>query len=211
MNNVKFLRRRFPSEFRFLESGAMHLERYGFLSDTTSHFKLGYCSHGRLAGRVVFPFHDRAGEVVDFVGLRVKDQRLEAGLGSSLRECGGRGSLRFRRSPLLYHANEISTDVRQLIVVHGFQSVWRLWQHGHKNTVGIVERSCVAEHARQLMDLIGPGGCLWIVSEGSRICDKLTAEMLGLLADRLDCRILSIPDGRLSGDLSDAQLRYLFI
>src|SRR5260221_14612843 len=78
-------------ELKNLNRAHPYLTERGIGPETVSVFRLGFCSHGSMAERIVIPIHNPAGELVAYAGRwpgnppdAVSKYKLPAGFGKSL-------------------------------------------------------------------------------------------------------------------------------
>ncbi len=100
----------------------------------------------RLAGRVIFPIHDRYGRVVGFSG-----RRIEAG--DSPKYINSPESKIFIKSSILYHyhqAKEAARHAQYLYVLEGFMDVIALYRAGIDAAVALMGTAFTKNHLAML-------------------------------------------------------------
>jgi hypothetical protein len=63
-------------ELQGLDPAHSYLLGRGFTKETASHFGIGYCERGSLAGRIAIPLHDATGKLVGYAGRVVDDDSI---------------------------------------------------------------------------------------------------------------------------------------
>lgn len=122
-----------PLQFRLplLDTFDTYLTQRGLTAETIRTFGLGYCAAGCMAGRIVIPIHNRAGQLVAYAGRwpgtppdGTPKYRLPHG---------------FKRSLELFnfHRALASRSNNSLIVVEGFFGCMAVWQAGFRRVVAL--------------------------------------------------------------------------
>ena len=185
-----------------LKSDHPHLiQDRGLQLATTQHFGLGYCARGIMKGMIGIPVHDEEGTLVAYAGRRLKF--------SDIREFGKyKFPKGFKKELVLYNLNRARAHLPELgylIVVEGFFTVAKLFEHGFPNVVAVMG-SDVSKHQARLLteakevvilfdgDDAGWGGAL------------LARE---LLARDITVRLGRLPKGAEPESLSPKALRWL--
>jgi len=137
------------------------------LPETVAYFGLGFCSRGRISGRIGIPLHNLAGQLVGYVGRSIDDDAQPKYLFPSTRKHEN-VTYEFRKTGLLYNAHRIKTPVHELILVEGFPSVWWLTQNGFPNCVAVMGSSLSEEQAKIVCSLVLPEGEVLILSDGDK-------------------------------------------
>lgn len=155
-------------ELKHLDPNHPYLASRGFTPETIQHFGLGYCAKGMMAGRIAIPLHDATGNLIGYAGRLVDDATISEE-NPKYRFPGTRErqgiAYEFHKSAFLYNGHRIEKPADDLVVVEGFASVWWLWQHGHRNVVGLMGSNAAARQKDLLHDLLGPNGRLWILTD----------------------------------------------
>ena len=185
-----------------LKSDHPHLiQDRGLQLVTAQHFGLGYCARGIMKGMIAIPVHDEEGTLVAYAGRRLKF--------SDIREYGKyKFPKGFKKELVLYNLNRARAHLPELgflIVVEGFFTVAKLYEHGFPNVVAVMG-SDVSKHQARLLteakevvilfdgDDAGWGGAL------------LARE---LLAKDITVRLARLPKGAEPESLSPKALRWL--
>jgi DNA primase len=167
----------------------------GLSTATCSHFGVGRCRRGLLAGRIAIPIHDEHGRLVAYAG-RSLDARPDK----------YRFPRGFPKGRVLFNAWR-QAENEELIVVEGFFDVLRLHQHGHPEAVALMGSTA------------SPSQLDWLVSSGKRLVLLLDGDEAGqrgqaLLAASLarvghPHRALHLPKGAQPDMLSGQDISYL--
>lgn len=204
-----------PIDFQLKNLDAAHpyLEKRGLTAETIAHFGLGHCARGLMAGRIAIPLHDPVAKLIGYAGRLVDD----AAVGDEhpkYRFPGERERdgvvYEFRKSLFLYNGHRITAPVENLVIVEGFPSVWWLWQHDYRDVVALMGSSCSGEQAELIGDLLGEGGCAWVLADGDEAGQRFAASVLSAMSPSCFCRWLKIGDGLQPTDLNPTQLARLF-
>lgn len=198
-------------ELKTLEHQHESLMGRGFTLAVTHRLGVGFCSRGMLKDRIVIPLHDREGRLVGYVGRVVDDRSVCEGnplyLYPARRERGGM-ILDFRKDLLLYNVNRIKGQVRDLIVVSDFASVWWLVQQGFPDVVATMGEACSPEQAEQIVATVMPGGSVWFLSSGTE--EDWAQSLFRLVAPHRFVRWARIEGGKEPTDLSVQGLKTIF-
>jgi len=164
-------------------------------------FGLGFASKGMMTGRVCFPIHNEAGELIAYSGRWASDS-LPKDVPRYLLPKG------FEKSKVLFNLNRIirmrdsHPDIDTVVIVEGFWSVMRL--HG----LGI---PCVSSFgdsvsADQVELLIQNGfRSAILIFDGDEGGRTGTEQSLPLLAEKLFTKVIHLEDG-IKPDVMDKQL-----
>ena len=120
----------------------------GLTVETVKHFGLGFCTKGLLAGWVAIPVHNRAGELVAYVGRAVNSTQAEAE-GKYKVPPGFKKSLEVFNLHRALAGKEIGKY--GLIIVEGFFGVFWLYQCGYKNAVALMGKELSDRQAELLL------------------------------------------------------------
>lgn len=199
-------------ELKDLDHGHPYLLDRGFTPETIAHFGLGYCNRGLMKERVVIPLHNPAGKLVGYAGRWAREDGISEKNPKyrfpSDRERNG-VIHEFHKSLLLYNAHRIKKPVDDLVVVEGFPSVWWLWQHKFQNVVALMGASCSAEQACLLADLVRPGGCIWVFSDGDDAGDRCAASAFMHVGALRQMRYVPVDRDKQPTDYDAARLRQM--
>ena len=122
----------------------------GIAAETAEYFGLGCCSKGMMAGRVVFPIHDSAGELVAYCGRALTPEQIKEEKYKLPKD--------FFKSLVVYNLHRQEPETKTLIVVESFISVVKLYQAGFKNVVSFMGSSMSEEQEELLFDFLGTAG-----------------------------------------------------
>ena len=205
-----------PLDFHLkdLDPNHPYLKSRGFDVETITHFGLGFCSRGFLAGRIAIPIFNSTGELVAFAGRSVSDANVTSDnpkyLFPSKRERNGT-VFEFKKSMLLYNSFRICAPADDLIIVEGFASVWWLHQNGIKNVIATMGASCSAEQALQVVSLLRDTGRAWIISDGDSAGLKFGESVIRQIAPKRFVRWIQLPDGKQPTDCTPDELQSLLL
>lgn len=109
------------------------LRKDGWLEETISHFKLGFCADPLdfLYARITIPVYDLNNRLVFIAGRRVDDINDNKYLFTT----------DVQKSQILYNLNFALPAIRQkkeMIVLEGYKDCWRMWEAGIFNTVALM-------------------------------------------------------------------------
>jgi DNA primase len=126
-----------------------------------------------------------------FPGKRIKDEvRIE-----------------FRKSLLLYNADQIKAPVNELIVVEGFPAVWWLWQGAFRDTVAFMGASCSQEQGEIVVELVKPNGKVWLMPDGNEAGRQCALSAFEQIAPHRHVRWLRLANDKQPTDCSFEQLQ----
>jgi DNA primase len=186
-------------ELKNLDPQHAYLSRRGFTVETVTHFGLGYCSRGLLKDRIAIPIHDDRAKLIGYAG-RLVDDRMTSDENPKYRFPSKRqhnGIVHeFRKSLLVYNGHAVNRGCHNLVIVEGFASVWWLWQHSYPNVVALMGWSCSAEQAKLIVDLVHPGGCIWVLPDGDDAGVRCAQSVLSQVAPHRFARWVRLVENR---------------
>lgn len=118
-----------------------YLAARGLSRTAIAEFGLGFCTHGRMRGRVCIPIHDAAGHLVAYAGRWAADP-VPKGVPRYLLSRG------FRKRCVLFGLNRLP-DTDHIVLVEGYWSVIRLHALGFP-VAGLMGRSMSQEQSELL-------------------------------------------------------------
>lgn len=191
-----------PLSFRLqLRGDHPHLvEERKLKPETIAQFGVGYCARGILRGMVAIPVHDEDGDLVAYVGRRMK--------AADIREHGKYKLPKgFRKERVLFNLHRAKSVMAEqgLVVVEGFFTAMKLAEAGFPGTVacmGLELSSAQAEQLRAAKDLV----VLFAGSEASQAgADAIRAS----LGAELPVRVCRLPKGTKPSNLDPRFMRWL--
>ncbi len=184
-----------------------------FTESTASHFGIGYCGRGFLAGRIAIPLRDAQGRLVGYAG-RVVDDSAISEENPRYRFPAGRerdGSLlSFKKSLFLYNGHAQAQPLDHLGVVEGFSSVWWLHQNGYPSSVATMGSECSDEQAELIVRMVKPRGHVWIMPDGDKAGERYAHTLLAKLSPHRFVRWVKLPAGKQPTDMSPADMKACF-
>lgn len=178
-----------------------YLGRRGLSAETIATFGLGYCSRGLLRGRIAIPIHDERGELVAYAGRWPADEGWPEGEGKY------KLPAKFRKSEVLFNLHQAGEGLLgEAILVEGFFSVFRLWQHGIKNVVALMGREISEKQEKLLYDEFLR---ITLLLDNDAPGREATASLLRRLSRRFYVRVPELPEGKSPDDLTNEELRAL--
>lgn len=196
-------------ELKTLDPDHPYLKERGFTDETIRHFGLGFCNRGMLKGRVAIPLHDPQSRLVGYAGRITRDELISEACPKYLfpgeREKDDK-VLAFRKSLLLYNAHQITGPVDHLYVVEGFPATWWLWQADYRNVVGLMGSSCSDEQARLIVNLVSPGGKVWIMPDGNAAGIQCAKSVLERVSPERFCRWIRLTGNKQPTDYAVDEL-----
>ena len=121
----------------------------------------------------------------------------------------------FIKSAVVYNLNragELAKEKRELIVVEGFFTVFRIWQLGIQNVVALMG-SYLAEQQKQLLvETLGADGKVILLFDNDEAGINGAAQCVKELVDQLFVKQVKLPEGALQPDqISDQQVLQLLV
>jgi DNA primase len=149
-------------------------------------FRLGYCRHGLLAGRIAIPIHNARGELIAYCGRWLGEPPVP--------EPKYKLPRGFRKSLELFNLHRAKqADARlPLVVVEGYFGCMRVWQAGHRRVVALMGSSLSASQQELIERTAGPGGRVIILFDEDEAGRKGRAEARERLSELLEVRAPSL-------------------
>lgn len=200
-------------ELKGLRTDHPYPHERGLSVETAKYFGLGFCEKGLMKGRLVIPLHDHEGRLIGYAGRLVYDAEIgEENPKYKLpgdRERDGT-VCEFRKSEFLFNGHRLNAPLDDLVVVEGFFGAMWLHQAGYPNVVALMGASCSERQAALLVDLLQPGGRLWIMPDGDDAGKKCACSVLSAIAPLRFVRWVKLEDDQEPEDLGPEALQALF-
>lgn len=174
-----------------------YLKQRGVTEETAIEFGVGYfAGKGSMAGRVVIPIHNGAGELVAYAGRAIDQSepryKLPAG---------------FHKSAELYNLHRaIGAGERGLIIVEGYFDAMKVHQAGYPFVVALMgcsmseqQERLLVEHADQVL----------IMLDGDGAGRQGTDELLARLGRGIWTKAITMPEGKQPDQLAAEELQQL--
>lgn len=173
-----------PFTLRDLDPKHPYLTDRGLTPETIRQFGLGFCSRGRLNGRIAIPIHDWDGHLIAYAGRLVDEGKVNSEnpkyLFPGSRVHNG-NTYEFRKSLIVYNAHRVKPRPSNLIIVEGFASVWWLTQNGFPNCVALMGSSLSDEQTNIIGGIVGDRGHVTVLTDGDapgmRCHDEIRAKL----------------------------------
>jgi DNA primase len=157
----------------------------GFSQDTIQAFGLGFCSKGLMSGRIAIPIRDRNGDLVAYCGRAVTDEQVRD---------EGKYLLppKFHKQEVVYNLDRMSPEVKQLVVVESYLSVWRLHEAGYGNAVALMGASLGEAQERLILEFLGPLGQAILLFDPDEAGMKCGLDAIVRLGRRLFAKLIDL-------------------
>lgn len=182
-------------ELKTLEQSHPFFEERKLSPETITHFGLGFCKRGSLAGRIAVPLADDAGQLVGYAGL---DPQMSKGTGGqqryvfpTTREHGGVKHV-FDPGRFLYNGFRLGKAVNNLIVVRECHTLWDLFQGGFANVVAIMGDRCSEDQAAMIPLLTADNARIWLFMDSSAESENAGHSILPQVASSRLCRWIKV-------------------
>ncbi|MFA6287466.1 MAG: CHC2 zinc finger domain-containing protein [Opitutaceae bacterium] len=200
-------------ELKHLEHVHPYLTGRGFEHRTTVHFGVGFCSRGLLKDRIAIPLHDQDGKLVGYAGRVIDDGAVSAEtpryLFPSERVRDGVRHV-FDRSLFLYNGFRIKAPCDDLVIVHGFTSVWWLRQNGFGNVVALMDGRCSERQAELIVSLVKPTGRVLVMTGRNAPGNELAQSILIQVCTHRSVRQVALEQNQQPTDMTGEQLKARF-
>lgn len=183
----------------------------GYDDKVREYFNLGFAQTGFLENRITIPIEYIDGSLVTVSGRSpLSEDELEL-----IGERKYKLWFNTDKSVTLYNINRALPYIeitKEVIVVEGFKSVWRLFQWDIRNTVAVMGASLCEEQRKLLLKL----NCKILVcgdkDEAGRLLNKDVVEKCSKFSnvEILDMNLLDIPEKSAIHDISKEQFLYLY-
>lgn len=185
-----------PFTLRGIDPAHLYLAERGLSRETAEHFGVGFFpGKGSMAGRVVIPINNAAGELVAYAGRALDGEtepryKLPNGFNKSLELYN------------LHRAVQVEGG-RGVIIVEGFFDAMQVHQAGFPNVVALMGSSLSDAQAK----LLGVFARVLLMLDGDDAGVDATAKIVAQLARQSLVRIASVPEGRQPDQLSPEEIR----
>ncbi len=175
-----------PLKFQLKDVNPKHsyLEARGITVETATAFGVGYFpGKGSMAGRVVIPILDAAGQLVAYSGRSIDDSEPKYKFPAG-----------FQKSYVLYNLNRATNQSRGVvIVVEGFFDCMKVVQAGFPNTVALMGSSLSAQQEHLLIENFDR---VLLMLDGDDAGRKGSEDIAARLSRKLFVRIIEVPSGK---------------
>ena len=165
----------------------------GLTPELVQVFGLGYCSQGRLRGRVCIPIHSPDGAQILAYAGRWANDAVPDGIPRYLMPSG------FRKSTVLFNYHRV-VGAEHLVIVEGYWSVFRL--HALNVPAVALMGTSLSDLQMELLRLSGPRQCTLLL-DADRAGRKATQDLLPRLSSLFFVRSPALPDTELPDTVAD--------
>lgn len=162
------------------------LDTLGLHKSTLRYFGIGVCLEKQLKNRIVVPVGNEHGRAVGYLnrGLSTEDATWAAPRDSYI----GDTINRFDPSRLVYHGHPLSQQLRYLVVVQDFFTVWRLFEQGIHRIVGLFGSDPSPYQLELITKMVATNGFVILLTGSDSISRIFAKRSLVRLATRRPCR-----------------------
>jgi DNA primase len=173
---------------------------------TIKRFGLGYCHQGTQKGRIAIPIHDERGQLVAYVGRRIKNSKKDQTDPARPKYKFPKG---FKKHFVLYNLHQAKEEVIRtghIILVEGFFDVFRLYEAGYLNAVALMGTSMSPEQEALVLSSASRATIFFDGDDAGRDCAE---ECLWRLVPGIFVRIVELNEGEEPDNLSQERLKML--
>ncbi|MEQ8272368.1 MAG: toprim domain-containing protein [Deltaproteobacteria bacterium] len=176
------------------------LDDRGLTPETIAHFGVGYCARGILRGTIATPVRNELGELVAYLGRRLKPSEIAA-KGKYVWPNG------FHKQHVVFNLDRALrvSETLGLIVVEGVFTVMALHQMGFANAVAVL--GC--EVSPQQCELLSRAPDITLMFDGDEAGRAGALATREALVGRVQTRLVHLPEGAEPEDLTPRALRWL--
>ena len=177
-----------------------YLRKRGITPETAGEFGVGFFpGKGSMAGRVVIPIHDEAGQLVAYAGRAIDDTEPRYKLPA-----------KFQKSRVLFNLHRVlasigtpsgTNPVTPIFIVEGFFDCMKMAQAGFSSTVALMGCALAPEQGR----LLEPFREVALVLDGDEAGQRAAEELVGRLSRTHYVRVVDLPGQ--PDELSSEELR----
>ena len=188
-----------PLAFRLKGVDACHpyLMERGVSRETAEHFGVGFFpGKGSMAGRLVIPIENEAGELVAYAGRSMDNTEPKYKFPAG-----------FRKSLVLWNLNRArGTAGTCVVVVEGFFDCMKVHQAGFPCCVALMGSSLTTEQEELVVGLFSQ---VVLMLDGDEAGEKGSADAAGRLVHRVFVRVVDLAEGKQPDELSSADIQKL--
>lgn len=135
--------------------------------ETVDYFGLGLQKKGRaIPNRIAIPIHDHSGQLIAYCGRAITESQIK-------KEGKYKLPSNFIKSDVVYNLHRQKKDIKVLILVESFISVWKLHQMGFCCSVALMGSRLTQSQEKQIISFLGPHKrimCMFDADEAGRKC-----------------------------------------
>lgn len=181
-------------QLKGIDFGHPYLKERGLTAETLETFGVGFFSgKGSMAGRVVIPIYDEAGQLVAYAGRAIDGTEPKYKLPAG-----------FHKSQVLYNLHRVTAE--EVIVVEGFFGCMAVLQSLNPFVVALMGSSM---SARQEELLAARFKRVTLLLDGDEPGKKAAEEIAGRLVRKLFIRIIELPENKQPDLVTVAELQAL--
>ena len=161
-------------------------ETRGILPETVRYFGLGWQKKGKaIPNRIAIPIHDHQGNLIAYCGRAVDKGQIR-------KDGKYRLPANFSKSEVVYNLCRQQKEVKSLILVESYISVWKLHQMGFRCAIALMGSDMSISQEKLITDFLGPHKrivCMFDADEAGRKCAE---DCLNRLSRKLYVKVSGI-------------------
>lgn len=193
-----------PVKFKLKNLNPNHewFNERGILPETVKYFGLGLQEKGKtIPNRIAIPIHDHTGQLVAYCGRAVNKNQIRK---------QGKYKLpaNFSKSEVVYNLHRQPNDIKALILVESYISVWKLHQMGIPSVVSIMGSQLSHSQGRLIAEFLGPHKRIMCMFDDDKAGKKCAEDCLSRLSRTLYVKMADIgPYAKKPHQLTSKNLR----
>jgi DNA primase len=154
-------------ELKHLEEDHPWFSSRDISPETVDYFGLGLQKKGKvIPNRIAIPIHDHSGELVAYCGRAINKSQIK-------KEGKYKLPANFIKSDVVYNLHRQKKDIKALILVESFISVWKLHQMGYSCGVALMGSRLTQSQEKRITSFLGPHKrliCMFDADEAGKKC-----------------------------------------
>lgn len=154
--------------------------------ETVDYFGLGLQKKGKtIANRIAIPIHDHSGQLVAYCGRAINKSQIK-------KEGKYKLPANFIKSDVVYNLHRQKKDIKALILVESFISVWKLHQMGFSCSVALMGSRLTQSQEKQITSFLGPHKRVICMFDADKAGEKCTLDCTNRLSGSVYVKTVDI-------------------
>jgi DNA primase len=154
--------------------------------ETVDYFGLGLQKKGKaIPNRIAIPIHDHSGQLVAYCGRAITKSQIKL-------EGKYKLPANFIKSDVVYNLHRQKKDIKALILVESFISVWKLHQMGFSCSVALMGSRLTRSQEKQITSFLGPHKRVICMFDADKAGEKCTLDCTNRLSGSVYVKTVDI-------------------
>ena len=173
-------------ELKHLDQDHPWFSSRDILPETVAYFGLGLQKKGKaIPNRIAIPIHDHSGQLVAYCGRAITKSQIKL-------EGKYKLPANFIKSDVVYNLHRQKKDIKALILVESFISVWKLHQMGFACSVALMGSRLTRSQEKLINRFLGPHKRVICMFDADKAGEKCTLDCINRLSGSVYVKTVDI-------------------